>query len=301
MRIKPSKIITTLKHNKLVVAKTASDLGIHRTTVWRWKKKAYVRPGILSSRNLRRKSTKPRKIKFKLGSNKRVEIERLRKTKGYTASKIKSKLGLQVSTSTVHRFLLKKSLVREYGYHRRPKFQDTYHMHAKNTKTIGYLQMDVKYVTPELSGLTWTCFEYAVIDIFSRYKDAVIINHLDQDGSISALIEIIPRLPFKPTFLQTDNGLEFQERFRIHVKALGMEYHYIHKSTPNENALIERSFRTDEEEFFFRLEKRPEHYDELRELFAQYLHEYNHERPHLGIDLKTPSQVVNEQLMLQMS
>ena len=49
---------------------------------------------------------------------------------------------------------------------------------------------------------------------------------------------------------------------------LSMEYHYIHKRTPSENALIERSFRTDEEEFFFRLEKQPEHYDELRELFA---------------------------------
>lgn len=171
-------------------------------------------------------------------------------------------------------------------------------MNVKNTKTIGYLQMDVKYITPELSGLPWTCFEYAVIDIFSRYKEAVILNHLDQDASISALLEIIPRLPFKPVFLQTDNGLEFQERFRSHVKALGMKYHYIHKSTPNENALIERSFRTDEEEFFFRLEKQPDNYDELRKLFAQYLYDYNYTRPHLGIDLKTPYEVVANVLSL---
>lgn len=93
-------------------------------------------------------------------------------------------------------------------------------------------------------------------------------------------------------FLQTDNGLEFQERFRNHVKALGIKYHYIHKNTPNENALIERSFRTDEEEFFFRLEKQPQNYDELRELFAKYLYEYNHVRPHLAIDLKTPYEVI---------
>ena len=182
--------------------------------------------------------------------------------------------------------------MRKYGYHRRPRFQDTTHMHAKNAKTIGYLQMDVKYITPELSGLPWTCFEYGVIDIFSRYKEAMILNHLDQDGSISALIKIIPRLPFKPVFLQTDNGLEFQARFKKHVQALGMKYHYIHKSTPNENALIERSFRTDEEEFFFRLEKQPKHYDELRKLFTKYLHDYNHIRPHHGINLKTPCEVV---------
>ncbi len=77
-----------------------------------------------------------------------------------------------------------------------------------------------------------------------------------------------------------------------------MKYHYIHKSTPNENALIERSFRTDEEEFFFRLEKQPDNYDELRKLFAQYLYDYNYIRPHLGIDLKTPYEVVANVLSL---
>lgn len=46
-------------------------------------------------------------------------------------------------------------------------------MHLKNTTTIGKLQMDVKYITPELSGLPHTCFEYAVVDIYSRYKEAV--------------------------------------------------------------------------------------------------------------------------------
>lgn len=64
--------------------------------------------------------------------------------------------------------------------------------------------MDVKYIIPELLGLPWTCYEYAIIDIFSRYKDAV----------------------------------------------------------------IERSFRTDEEEFFFFRMKKPQNYDDLREQFA---------------------------------
>ncbi len=165
-------------------------------------------------------------------------------------------------------------------------------MHVKNTKKVGFLQMDVKYITPELSGLPWTCFEYAIIDIYSRYKEAVILNHLDEDGSISALLEIIPRLPFKVVFIQTDNGLEFQTRFRKYIEGLNLKHHYVHKKTPNENAVIERSFRTDEEEFFFRLEKRPKHYDELKNWFSEWIREYNHERPHLGIELKTPYEVV---------
>ena len=154
--------------------------------------------------------------------------------------------------------------------------------------------MDVKVVTPELSGLPWTCFEYAVIDIYSRWKDAVILNQLDQNGSMVALLEILPRLPFKVVFLQTDNGLEFQKRFDEMLQNMNIKHHFIHKSTPNENAVIERSFRTDEEEFYFRIRHRPEHYDELRDLYREFLHYYNHERLHMGIDFKTPAQKVAE-------
>lgn len=292
MRVNPKEIIRRVNKG-IKVADVASHLGVHPSTIYRWIKRAKTGHGGLTSLGLKRKSTRPRTIhRFEFTPEQRVDIETYRIRTGQMAEKITRKLNLPVSWRTLHRFLKDKNLVREYGYHRRPLFQDTVHMHAKNTKTVGYLQMDVKYITPELSGLTWTCFEYAVIDIFSRYKEAVILNHLDQDGSMAALLEILPKLPFKPGFIQTDNGLEFQGRFEDLCTKLHLKHHWIHKSTPNENALIERSFRTDEEEFFFRLEKAPVHYDELREWFANWLHEYNYERLHLGINLKTPYEVV---------
>lgn len=291
MRIKPRLIILNFKKNNFRIKSTASKLGIHKSTVYRWLRKAGTGFNI-SSNKLRRESTRPKHIFPALNSETKSRIEKLRIEKHYTAEKIAYKLKLDCSPKTVHRFLLKKDLVRKYGYHRRPRFQNTLHMHLGNTKTIGYLQFDVKYITPELSGLPYTCFEYAVIDIFSRYKEAVILNHLDQDGSMTALLAILPKLPFKPVFIQTDNGLEFQGRFCQMCEDMKLRHHMIHKNTPNENALIERSFRTDEEEFFFWLKKAPEHYDELRSWFAIWLHEYNYERPHLGINLKTPYEVV---------
>lgn len=293
MRVKPRDIILTLKSHGFQAYQTASLLGIHPTTVYRWIKKATVTPGILSSHHLSRRSTRPRTVhRYPFSPEEKIDIEQLRKTTGYMAEKLTKLLHLPCSPRTVHRFLKRKSLVRKYGYHIRPRFQETRHMHLGNTTTIGYVQMDVKYITPQLSGLPYTCFEYAVIDIFSRYKEAVMLNQLDQDGSMSAVVQIIPRLPFPVVFLQTDNGLEFQERFTQVVRDMGIRHHYVHKDTPNENALIERSFRTDEDEFFFRLERTPQHYDELREWFAKYLHEYNYVRPHLGINLKTPYEVV---------
>jgi transposase InsO family protein len=298
MRIKPYRIIRTLNKNKLDVEATARELGIHRSTVYRWFKKSVGRRYLdkktpkLLERGLKRKSTRPHQIEYALTNHEEEAIVNLRRRRGSTAEKIKAQLKIVAHHRTIHRFLHRIGLVRKYGYHRRPRFQDTIHMHAKNTLTTGYLQMDVKVVTPELSGLPWTCYEYAIIDIYSRYKEAVILNQLDQDGAMSALLEIIPKLPFKSVFIQTDNGLEFQLRFHGLCTQMGLKHHHIHKRSPNENAIIERSFRTDEEEFYFRIGKRPEHYDELRDLFAEYLKYYNYERLHLGINLKTPYEVV---------
>lgn len=290
MRVIPRIIIRTFK-KRVNVLDTAKELGISRMSVYRWLGKAKTIKGY-SEKQLKRKSTRPHKIIRLLKLQEQSDIIKLRNDTGFAAVKIRSELNLAASTNTIHRFLKKKGLLNEYGNHRRPHYQQTTHMHLKNTFTIGKLQMDVKYITPELSGLPYTCFEYAVIDIYSRYKEAVILNHLDQDGSILALIQIRKRLPFEPDFIQTDNGLEFQGRFNEYCKQTKLKHHLIHKSTPNENAVIERTFRTDEEEFFFRMKQPPKDYDELSNLFADFLHYYNYKRIHLGIQLKTPFQVI---------
>lgn len=295
MRVNPKEIISQYKVLGSV-AIVSNLLGIHRATVYRWLKRAQTnskeRLGAFSTRGLKRLKPGAKYPKRKLSVKEEFAIIHLRKEEGYTAAKIQYKLRLSVSANTIHRLLKRKGLINRYGNHIRPRYQKTTHMHLKNTTSIGKLQMDVKYITPELSGLPYTCFEYAVIDIYSRYKEALILNHLDQDGSILALMEILKRLPFTPDFIQTDNGLEFQERFHTYCIERGLNHHLIHKSTPNENAVIERTFRTDEEEFFFRMKRAPNNYDELRVWFAEYLKDYNYERPHLGINLKTPYEVV---------
>jgi len=293
MRIKPGEIIRTLLLHKRNVTQTSIALGVSRATVYRWVGRARTFRGALRQRNLRRISTKPHSIRYALPHHEIDRIVTLRQDTGYSSLKIKYVLGLTCSVSTIHRILKRKGMLNEYGNHRRPYYQDTTHMHIRNTKAVGYLQMDVKYLTPELTGLPWTCFEYAVIDIFSRYKEAVILNQLDPSGSVHAILEILPRLPFKPHFIQTDNGQEFHGLFRNIIKAKGLKHHFVHKSTPNENAVIERSFRTDEEEFFFFRYKGARDYDDLRIQYAQYLLFYNNKRPHIGINLQTPLQVVS--------
>ena len=74
---------------------------------------------------------------------------------------------------------------------------------------------------------------------------------------------------------------------------LGWKYHYIHKSSPNENAVIERSFRTDEEELFWRID-RPKDPVELNQMYQDCLNAYNAFRPHMGLNYLIPEEKLLE-------
>lgn len=292
MRLKPKEIIRRLKLNGGKVRQTARELGISPGTVINWRTRATSTLSRLSLRvnGLERRSTVPKGLKTEFSAEEQDAITSMRKATGHCAEKIVTDLKLDCSHWAVHNFLKGKGLVAEWGSRRRPFYQETTHMNVKNTLRPGYLQMDVKYITPELSGLTHTCFLYAIIDIFSRFKQAVILPLLDQSYSIEAALLLIPQFPFKSVFIQTDNGLEFQERFHTcMLQELRLQHHHIHKSNPNENGVIERSFRTDEDEFFCFLPRRTKRVKDMAELNSQYqkfLRFYNYDRYHLSLKLK---------------
>ena len=291
MRINPRKIVTLLKRNQGRIRQTARELGLSPGTILNWRERAkslYVRR-YLRVTGLGRQSTRPKTVRTtRLPAQLQDQISALRKTTNFGSIKIRSILKIGFHHRTVHRFIKRKGLVPEQPYYRRPKLQPTIHMHAKNVSTIGYCQMDVKYVTPQLSGLPWTVFEYALIDIYSRYKEALIVPDLDAHASVSFLRVIVPQLPFSVRFIQTDNGLEWQSEFLTYLAAQHIDHHFVHKNSPNENAIIERSFRTDEEEFFFWRYRPAADLHDLNNQFHEFLNFYNHERPHLGINLMTP-------------
>ena len=295
MRRDPKKIIEALKGNGGKVRAAARELGVSASTVMFWRTRARSLHDLkyLRAKGLARRSTAPKKPrKGVLSPDERVRIENHRLTHGQSALKIKHALRVSHGTNTIHRFLAKKGLIESGRTHRRPRYQETTHMHSKNATTVGKLQMDVKYVTPELSGLPHTLFLYAIIDIYSRYKQGVIFPLLDQGFAIEAVKLLVPQFPFKCDLIQTDNGLEFQERFTTFVREdVQLQHHHIHKSSPNENAIIERSFRTDEEEFFFFKMRKPRDEIDLNAQYQKFLRYYNMERLHLGIDIKTPSEV----------
>ena len=88
-------------------------------------------------------------------------------------------------------------------------------MRPSNCPRLGYLQMEVKYVTPELSGLSYTCYlYYAAMDIYSCYKVGLLLPKLDEGESLLALYHAAWQFLFPLPYVQKDNGLEFQHLIR---------------------------------------------------------------------------------------
>lgn len=210
--------------------------------------------------------------------------------------KIKFLLGNTLSDRTIHRYLVKRGKIPKRKNYRRPLFQNGYAMRPVNTKELGYLQMDTKHVTPELSGLGFTVYEYAAIDIFSRFKLAVVLPDISDESASLALQYFLKWFPFEIKYVQTDNGLEFQRTFQEFCMKKSIRHYFIHKNSPNENAVIERSFRTDQDEFYYWLEKQPQHIGELNQWLQEFLHKYNYIRPHQSLNYLTPEQMVKIKL-----
>ena len=107
------------------------------------------------------RSTAPKRRREALASEAALWIRKLRERTDFCREKlavIAQREGVEASASTIHRYLLRKGLIRPRTNRRRPRYQKSAVMRPNNCPGLGYLQMDVKYVTPELPGLPYTCY-----------------------------------------------------------------------------------------------------------------------------------------------
>jgi transposase InsO family protein len=132
---------------------------------------------------------------------------------------------------------------------------------------------------------------YTLLDVCSRWAYAQPSNRISANNSALFLKEAQATAPFSFQTVQTDHGAEFSKWF---TKKLG-EQTIVHRHsrirTPNDNAHLERFNRTIQEECIQRLPRRLEVWE--REI-PEYLHYYNTERPHMGIDWLTPVELLQK-------
>ncbi len=132
-------------------------------------------------------------------------------------------------------------------------------------------------------------YTVTAIDLPSRFSFAWSYTSLSSATSTDFLRKLTLAAPFQIHRIQTDNGLEFHGLFQEALLKSGTTQFFNRPRNPKQNAFIERFNRTIQEEFLYRNTDSlaydlPEHNLRLME----YLIYYNAERPHTGLNKKTP-------------
>jgi len=96
-------------------------------------------------------------------------------------------------------------------------------------------------------------------------------------------------LPFPVTNLQSDHGPEFSKWFTKMIAVDGVAHRHSRVRRPTDNAHLERFNRTLQDECLSRISRTLKAY---KKEIPEYLHYYNTERPHMGLNFKTPAEVM---------
>jgi len=72
----------------------------------------------------------------------------------------------------------------------------------------------------------------------------------NQKSSIDFIDYIIKKFPFRIQTVRTDRGHEWQAKFHWHVEDQGIRHVYIKPRSPQLNGKVERTHRSDQEEFY---------------------------------------------------
>jgi transposase InsO family protein len=76
-----------------------------------------------------------------------------------------------------------------------------------------------------------------------------IYHRHNQKSSIDFTDYVVEKFPFRIHTVRTDRGHEWQAQFHWHVEDKGIRHVYIKPRSPHLNGKVERSHRTDQDEF----------------------------------------------------
>ena len=150
------------------------------------------------------------------------------------------------------------------------------------------MQVDVKFlILKDQIDNKVRRFQYTAIDDATRVRALKIYKRHNQHNAIDFIDYVIDKFPFRIHTIRTDRGHEFQAKFHWFVEEdKGIRHVYIKPRSPQLNGKVERSHRTDQEEFYQLLSYTDD--VNLNEKLKLWEHFYNFNRPHGAFDGKTP-------------
>lgn len=194
--------------------------------------------------------------------------------------------GVIVSLSSVKRTLARQELLRPQSKWKRIR------PHTERPKALqpgDLVEIDtihfIDYATKQ------RFYIYTLIDLYSRTAYAEVHDLLRQTMSLDVTLRAQRYMGFAFTTVQADNGPEFQHYFHDMLRAKNIRLRHSRVRQSNDNAHIERFNRTLQDEC---LGKYPNREVVTQAKLTTYLHYYNHERKHLGINLKRPVDLLTQ-------
>ena len=273
-------------------AEACRDFNIPDSSFYEWKK-AYEKEG---KAGLRRKRpvaySHPKKTPLQVVE----KILQIRRSYQLGPERIMWYLeryhGISVSESTVYRILARN------GLNRLPKTAPRRALHTKRyAKTVPghHIQVDVKFLTlKDDEGNKVRRYQYTAIDDATRVRALQIYRKHNQQCAIEFINYVIEKFPFRINTIRTDRGHEFQAKFHWHVEDQGMKHVYIKPRSPQLNGKVERSHRTDQQEFYQLLTYTGD--VDLKRKLEAWEQFYNVDRPHSAFAGKTPYEVLRSLL-----
>jgi transposase InsO family protein len=200
--------------------------------------------------------------------------------------------GIQTSCSTVYRTLIRN------GMRRLPKNVGRRAIHTRRyAKQVPghHIQLDVKFLSLKTTNdSSVRRFQYTAVDDATRIRALRIYKRHNQNNAIDFIDYVIEKFPFRIHTIRTDRGHEFQAQFHWHVEDKGIRHVYIKPRTPQLNGKVERSHRSDKEEFYQLLTYTDD--VDLNEKLAEWERFYNYDRPHGAFNGKTPYEALRSML-----
>ena len=108
------------------------------------------------------------------------------------------------------------------------------------------VQIDTKYLPRKK-------YQYTAIDVVSKWRFVLVYSKLNMKNTINFIDRLLVKAGEKKIsvkMIQMDNGKEFQSLVEAHITNLGIKYQHTWIHTPDQNGVVERSHRTDDEEFY---------------------------------------------------
>lgn len=154
------------------------------------------------------------------------------------------------------------------------------------------VQMDTKHVVSQGK----TVYQFGAVDYFTRKRVVALSSHLTSIQGAAFLRQVVAQFPFPIDAVQSDGGSEFLKDFGPVVEELKLIHYFNRPNYPQGNGRIERSFRTDEEEFY-QVEELPADLGRQEAALLRWNEVYQRVRPHQALDYKTPDQFYQDWLI----